>query len=70
MPPRKREPDKHRTSPQIPESVRHNQERLRAQLQAHFEVAWVQWSEAMKDVDPRTMLLLRAAFQAGYEARQ
>ena len=68
MPPKKREPDKHKTSPQIPETVRHNQEWLRADLQAHFEVAWAQWSEMIKGVDARTMLLLRVAFQAGYEA--
>ena len=70
MPPKKREPTKHKTSPQIPEAVRHNQEELRAQL-AHFEVAWIEWSRTVvKDLDARTMLLLRAAFQAGYDARR
>ena len=36
-------------------------------LPAALKAAWDQWSETM-NVDPRTLLLLRAAFQAGYEA--
>ena len=66
--PRTREPDKHRTPPPIPERVRRNHEWLWAQLQAHFEANWSHWAEALKDVDPRIMVQLRAAFRAGYEA--
>ena len=49
-----------------PETVRRSEERRPASMEA----AWLAWSRTMRDVDARTMLLLRAAFQAGYEARR
>jgi hypothetical protein len=37
-------------------------------LPADLEVAWAEWSRAIKNVDTRGMTLLRAAFEAGVEA--
>lgn len=34
-----------------------------------LEDAWEAWSKRIQRVDERTMTLLRAAFEAGYEAR-
>ena len=36
-------------------------------LPADAEVAWVEWSSHLQNVDERGMTLLRAAFEAGYE---
>lgn len=60
MPPEKHEPDEDKSAARTPE------------MRAEMEAAWLHWSHAMKDVDvePRMLLLLRAAFQAGYEARR
>ncbi len=33
------------------------------------EAAWREWSAGIQKVDERGMTLLRAAFEAGYEAR-
>ena len=66
MPPEKREPDEDKSAAQPPETVRRSEEKLRADMEA----AWLHWSHAMRDVEPRMMLLLRAAFQAGWEARR
>ena len=39
-----------------------------AELPADIEAAWAQWSVGIQKVDERGMTLLRAAFEAGYEA--
>lgn len=39
-------------------------------LPADLEAAWSQWSASIQNVDERGMTLLRAAFEAGYEAGQ
>ena len=85
MAPKKRESDKRGTTARGrrvpieelmagPETVRPSEEypfpRHRRRLPHDLEPAWIQWSRAMKDVDARTMQLLRAAFQAGFEARR
>ena len=35
---------------------------------ADLEAAWAEWSAGIQNVDERGMTLLRAAFEAGYEA--
>ncbi len=35
---------------------------------ANRESAWVEWSSHLQKVDEQTMALLRAAFEAGWEA--
>lgn len=35
---------------------------------ADVEAAWAEWSSHIQNVDERGMTLLRAAFEAGYEA--
>ncbi|MCA9246066.1 MAG: hypothetical protein KDA42_03095 [Planctomycetales bacterium] len=35
---------------------------------ADLEAAWLEWSKGIQKVDERGMTLLRAAFEAGYEA--
>lgn len=35
---------------------------------ADLEAAWAEWSSHIQGVDERGMSLLRAAFEAGYEA--
>ena len=57
-----------RATPPIPETIRRDLERQLAQLEVHFEANWSHWVEALKGVDPRIMVQLRAAFRAGYEA--
>jgi hypothetical protein len=37
-------------------------------LPADLEQAWAEWSKSIQNVDERGMTLLRAAFEAGYEA--
>jgi len=37
-------------------------------LPAGLEAAWAEWSKGIQNVDERGMTLLRAAFEAGYEA--
>jgi hypothetical protein len=37
-------------------------------LPADLEAAWAEWSRAIQKVDERGMTLLRAAFEAGWEA--
>jgi hypothetical protein len=37
-------------------------------LPGDLEAAWVIWSVAIQNVDARGMALLRAAFEAGWEA--
>lgn len=37
-------------------------------LPADLEAAWAQWSAGILNVDERAMTLLRAAFEAGWEA--
>lgn len=39
-------------------------------LPAGLEAAWAEWSKGIQNVDERGMTLLRAAFEAGYEAGQ
>lgn len=39
-------------------------------LSADAEAAWVEWSRHIQKVDERGMELLRAAFEAGYDAGQ
>jgi hypothetical protein len=39
-------------------------------LPAGLEAAWEQWSRAIAGVDQRGMVLLKAAFEAGWEAGQ
>ena len=72
MPPKKT--DKHETAARgrrvpLDELMAHPR-RIEERLPTGMEAAWIQWSRTMRDVDARTMLLLRAAFQAGYEARR
>lgn len=38
-------------------------------LPADLEAAWAEWSAGVKKVDERGMVLLRAAFEAGYASR-
>ena len=66
MPPEKPDPDKDKSAAQTPETVRRSEE-----LRADMDAAWFRWSHAMRDVDvePRMLVLLRAAFQAGWKAR-
>ena len=68
MPHKKREPDKKHAAAARGRRVPLDQLMANPALPASMEAAWVRWSEAMRNVDTRTMLLLRAAFQAGYEA--
>ncbi|MBX7166376.1 MAG: hypothetical protein K1X74_08495 [Pirellulales bacterium] len=35
---------------------------------AELEAAWAEWSQYLQNVDDRGMLLIRAAFEAGWEA--
>ena len=77
MPQKRRESDKHETAARkrrvpLDELMAFSETARRSEklLPAGMEALWVQWSPTMKDVDARTMLLLRAAFQAGYEARR
>jgi len=37
---------------------------------ADLETAWAEWSRQIQKVDERGMTLLRAAFEAGWEAGQ
>ena len=39
-------------------------------LTGDLETAWAEWSGSIQNVDERGMTLLRAAFEAGYEAGQ
>lgn len=39
-------------------------------LPADVEAAWAEWSACIQNVDQRTMTLLRAAFEAGFEAAE
>lgn len=39
-----------------------------SKLPADLEAAWAEWSAAVGKVDERGMHLLRAAFEAGWEA--
>ena len=70
MPPKQREPDN-------PEDAARGRRVPLDELMAHpplptsMEAAWIQWSRTIvKDVDASTMRLLRAAFEAGYQARR
>lgn len=38
-------------------------------LPADVEAAWAAWSRSIQNIDERTKTLLRAAFEAGYEAK-
>lgn len=38
------------------------------QLPADLEAAWLAWSKGIQNVDERARTLLRAAFEAGWEA--
>lgn len=40
------------------------------QPRADLEQAWAAWAQCIQKVDERGMALLRAAFEAGYEAGQ
>jgi hypothetical protein len=33
-----------------------------------LETRWAYWSQSLQGCDPRTMILLRAAFESGFEA--
>lgn len=37
---------------------------------ADLDAAWAQWSARLQKVDERTLTLLRAAFEAGWEVGQ
>jgi hypothetical protein len=37
---------------------------------ADLEAAWAEWSSHIQKVDERGMALLRAAFEAGWDAKQ
>lgn len=37
-------------------------------LPVDLEAAWAEWSKSIQRMDERGMTLLRAAFEAGYEA--
>jgi hypothetical protein len=37
-------------------------------LPGDLEAAWAEWSKSIQKVDARAMVLLRAAFEAGWEA--
>jgi hypothetical protein len=37
---------------------------------AELEAAWAEWSSHIQKVDERALSLLRAAFEAGWEARE
>lgn len=37
---------------------------------ADLEAAWAEWSRSIQKVDERGMTLLRAAFEAGWEANR
>ncbi len=37
-------------------------------LPGDLEVAWAEWSKGIQKVDARGMVLLRAAFEAGWDA--
>jgi hypothetical protein len=39
-----------------------------SKLPADLEAAWAQWSAGVQKMDERGMTLLRAAFEAGFEA--
>jgi hypothetical protein len=39
-------------------------------LPADVEAAWVEWSAHLQNVDQRGMTLLKAAFEAGWEAAE
>ena len=57
----------------LPETVRRSEggypfPPVRSSQRLGMEAAWLEWSRTMRDLDPRTLLLLRAAFQAGYKA--
>ena len=65
MPFKDDEHHKQEATPRVPDATRPGAPLLPAEMEA----AWLAWSRTMRDLDFRTMLLLRAAFQAGYEAR-
>jgi len=70
MPQKKREPDNHENAARV-RRVPLDELMASPPLPTSMEAAWIQWSRTIvKEVDARTMLLLRAAFQAGYEARR
>jgi len=50
------------------EAVRETIRRHETPLPADLEAAWTQWSAGIQKVDARGMALLRAAFEAGWEA--
>ena len=84
MPSKKPHPDKHETAalgrrvpidelmalPENSEAFPFPTYRSTQRLPSGMEAAWLQWSRTMRNLDARTLLLLRAAFQAGYEARR
>jgi hypothetical protein len=43
--------------------------RAAADTPAELEAAWREWSSHIQKVDERALTLLRAAFEAGFEAR-
>ena len=69
MSPKKPEPDKPETAARG-RRVPLDELMANPPLPTSMEAAWVAWSHTMRDVDARTMLLLRAAFEAGYQARR
>ena len=51
----------------VAESTRPHEKTL---VGADVESAWLAWSGHIQNVDERTLTLLRAAFEAGYDAGQ
>lgn len=61
----KREPDPNEDAARV---IREVADAAAGAVPADLEAAWSAWSRAIKATDQRTMTLLRAAFEAGYDA--
>ncbi len=61
----KREPDPNEDAARV---IREATDAGREAAPKGLEAAWSDWARRIQGVDQRTLTLLRAAFEAGYEA--
>lgn len=61
-------PDKPDVSENAARIVQESTQSTEKPLPADLEAAWEEWSRGLGRVDERTMTLLKAAFEAGYDA--
>jgi hypothetical protein len=61
-------PEKEDASQRTVRTARESTAKLETPLPGDLEAAWAEWSKGIQNVDNRARILLRAAFEAGWEA--